>query len=124
MPKNAPLIGSQCGKSRCPPGSHSCCPGRGGKADAIDVGEDHSPQDDIVLYGIQADVTTIATTHTKVNKEDTPTYDELFINAANNGTIGDTHPEEILVDNVCAPQCNEAYTTVQMPASASSKGTA
>ena len=29
-----------------------------------------------------------------------------------------------MVENVCTPQCNEAYTTVQLPASASRKGTA
>ena len=56
LPRSAPPTGSQHGKSRCPPGSHSCHPGRGGKTDAIDVGEDHSPQDEIILYGIQADV--------------------------------------------------------------------
>ena len=29
-----------------------------------------------------------------------------------------------MVGDVCAPQCNEAYTTIQPPASASRKGTA
>ena len=29
-----------------------------------------------------------------------------------------------MVEDVCAPQCNEAYTTIQLPASASRKGTA
>ena len=29
-----------------------------------------------------------------------------------------------MVGDVCAPQCNEAYTTIQLPASASRKGTA
>ena len=66
-PKNAPLTGSQCGKSRCPHGSCSHHPGRGGETDAIDVGEDHSPQDEVVLFGIQVKVTTIATTCTNVN---------------------------------------------------------
>ena len=42
----------------------------------------------------------------------------------NCGTVGHTHPEEIVVDDVCAPRCNKAYTMVQLPASASSKGTA
>ena len=69
-------------------------------------------------------MTTIATTHTKVNTEEAPTYDELFINVVNCGTIRDTHPEKIVVDDVHAPQCNEAYTTVQLLASASRKGTA
>ena len=106
-----------------PPGSHSHHPDRGGKTNAIDVGEDHSPQDEIVLYGIQAGGTTVTTPHMKVNIEDAPTHDELFINAVNCRTIGDTHPEEIVVDDVCAPWCNEAYTTVQLPVSTSSKGT-
>ena len=39
-------------------------------------------------------------------------------------TIQNTHPEEIMVRDVCAPQCNEVYTTIQLPASASRKGTA
>ena len=29
-----------------------------------------------------------------------------------------------MVRNVCAPQCNEAYTNIQLPASTSRKGTA
>ena len=29
-----------------------------------------------------------------------------------------------MVGDVCAPQCNEAYTTIQLPASTSRKGTA
>ena len=123
-PKNAPPTGSQHGKSRCPPGSHSCHPGKGGKTDAIDVGEDHIPQDEIVLYGIQANVTTIATTHTKINTEEAPTYDKLLIAVVDFGTVGDPQPEKIMVDDVHAQQCNEVYTMVQLPASASSKGTA
>ena len=35
-----------------------------------------------------------------------------------------THPEEIMVRDVHAPQCNEAFTTIQLPTSASRKGTA
>ena len=89
-----------------------------------DVGEDHSPQDEIVLYGFQANVTTVATTHFKVNTEEAPTYDALFVYVVNCGTAGDTCPEEIVVDNMHASWCNEAYTMVQLPASASSKGTA
>ena len=69
-PKNAPPTGSQNGKSRCPAWSHCCNPGRVGKTDAIDVGEDHSPQDGIVFYGIQVDASTIGTTCTKVNAEE------------------------------------------------------
>ena len=103
LTKNAPPTGSQCGKSRCPPWSHSSHLGRDCKTDAIDVGEDHSPQDEIVLYGIQADVSTIATTHTKVSAEEAPTYDELFIDAIDYGTIGDTQPEKIVVEQCLCP---------------------
>ena len=42
----------------------------------------------------------------------------------NCGTVGDTHPEDIVVDDVHALSCNEAYTLVQLSASTSSKGTA
>ena len=31
---------------------------------------------------------------------------------------------KVMVEDVHAPQCNEAYTTIQLPASASRKGTA
>ena len=92
--------------------------------DAIDVGKDHSPQAEIVIYSIHANVTTVATTHTTGNTKGAPTYNELFIDVINYGNAVDIHPEEIVIDNVCAPQCNEAYTTVQLPASASNKGTA
>ena len=56
--------------------------------------------------------------------KETPPCNELLINMINCGPIGDTHPEEILVDDVHAPWCNEAHTMVQLPASTSSKGTA
>ena len=58
----------------------------------------------------------------QVNTEEAPPCNELFIDAVNCETVGDTHPEEIVVDDVCGPQCNEAYTMVQLPASTSSKG--
>ena len=122
-PRNAPPIGSQHGKSRCPPRSHNCCPGWGGKADATDVGEDHSPQDEIALHGLQPNVTTVATACTTGSTKGAPTHDELFIDATNYGTVRNTHPEEIVID-VHSPQCNEAYITVQLPASASRKGAA
>ena len=61
----------------------------------IDVNEDHSPQDEIALHYIQCST-----------------------------TVRHTHPKEIMVGDVCAPQYNEAYTTIQLPASASRKGTA
>ena len=60
----------------------------------------------------------------QVNTEEAPPCNELFIDVVDCGTVRDTHPEEIVVDNVCAPRCNEAYTIVQLPASSSSKGTA
>ena len=50
--------------------------------------------------------------------------DKLFVDAVDCGTAGDTHPEEIVIDDVHASWSNEAYTTVKLPASISSKGTA
>ena len=95
QPRNAPLPGSQQRKSRCPPRNHNHCQGQKNKIDAIDVREDHSPQDKIALHYTQPST-----------------------------TVRHTHPEEIMVRDVCAPQCNKAYTTIQLPASASRKGTA
>ena len=95
QPRNAPPPGSQQRKSRCPPRNHNHHQGQGNKKDATDVREDHSPQDEMALHYIQP-----------------------------NMTVRNTHPEEIMVGDVCAPQCNEAYTTIQLPASASRKGTA
>ena len=60
----------------------------------------------------------------QVNTEQAPPCNELFVNAVDCGTVGDTQPEKIVVDDVHAPWCNEAYTMVQLPASTSSKGTA
>ena len=60
----------------------------------------------------------------QINTEEAPPCDELFIDVVNCGTVGDTHPEEIMVDDVHAPWCNEAYTMAQLPAGISSKGTA
>ena len=107
-----------------PPRSHNCCPGWGGKIDAIDVGEDHSTQDEIALHGIQPNVTTVDTACTTGNTKGAPACDELFIDAVNCGTVGNTHPKEIMVGDVHAPWCNEACTTIQLPASASRRGTA
>ena len=67
-------------------------------------------------------MTTVATGHATGNTKGAPTDDELFINAINYSTVGNTHPEGIMVGDVCTPQCNEAYTTVQLLASASRKG--
>ena len=60
----------------------------------------------------------------QVSTKETPQCDVLFANTVDCGTAGDTHPEEIVIDNIHAPRCNEAYTTVKLPASISSKGTA
>ena len=37
--------------------------------------------------------------------------------------VGDMHPKEMIIDNISSQQCNEAYTVIKLPASASSKGT-
>ena len=124
LPRNAIPTGSQHGKSRHPPRSHNCHPVWGGKTDAIDVGKDHSPQDEIALHSLQPNVTTVATARATGNTKGAPAHDELFIDAINYGTVRITHPEEIMVGDVCAPWCNEAYTTVQLPASATRKVTA
>ena len=60
----------------------------------------------------------------QVNTEEAPPCNELFVNVVSCGTVEDTHPEEIGIDDVHAPWYNEAYTMVQLPASISSKGTA
>ena len=88
-----PPPGSQQRKSRCPLRNHNHCQGQKNKTDTIDVREDHSPQDKIALHYIQP-----------------------------NTTVRHTHPEEIMVRDVHAPQCNEAYTTIHLPASAQQKG--
>ena len=93
QPRNAPPPGSQQRKSRCPPRNHNNCQEWSNKTDTIDVSEDHSPQDEIALNYIQP-----------------------------NMTVRNTYPEEIMVGDVHAPQCNEAYTTIQLPASTSRKG--
>ena len=95
QPRNAPPPGSQQRKSRCLPRNHNNCHGQSNKTNTIDVSEDHCPQDEIALHYIQP-----------------------------NATVRHTHPKEIMVRDVHAPQCNEAYTTIQLSASASSKGTA
>ena len=90
-----PHLGHSRGSPDAPPGNHNDCQGWKNKTDAIDVREDHSPQDEIALHYIQPST-----------------------------TVRHTHPSEIKVGDVHAPQCNEAYTTIQLPASASRKGTA
>ena len=69
-------------------------------------------------------MTNVAIAHATGNTKGAPTYYELFIDVINYGTIGNTHPEEIMLGDVLNPWCNEAYTTVQLPASASRKGMA
>ena len=93
--RNASPPGSQQRKSRCPLRIHSHYQGWNNKTDAIDVNEDHSPQDEIAPHYIQP-----------------------------NMTFQNTQPKEIMVRDVHAPQCNESYTTMQLPTSASRKGTA
>ena len=62
--RNAPPPGSQQRKSRCPPRNHNHCQGQKNKTDAIDVREDHSPQDKVALHHIQHSTTT-RNTHPK-----------------------------------------------------------
>ena len=59
----------------------------------------------------------------QVSTEGTPLCDESFANTVNCGSVGDTHQEEIVMDDVCASRWNEAYTMVKLPASISSKRT-
>ena len=53
-----------------------------------------------------------------------PQHKDLFLAATDCGTVGDMHPKEMIIDNISSQQCNEAYTVIKLPASASSKGTA
>ena len=122
--RTAPPTGSQHGKSRCSPRSHNCHPGWGGKTDAIDLSEDHCPQDEIALHGLQPNVTTVDTAHTTGNTKGAPTHNKPSINAINHGSIRNIHPKEIVVGDIHTAWCNEAYTTIQLPASASRRGTA
>ena len=59
----------------------------------------------------------------QVNTAEASPCDELFVDTVDCGTVGDSHPEEIVVDNVHVIWGNEAYTMVQLPASTSSKRT-
>ena len=89
------------GHSRGSPDAHlgttttKATKGQSNKTDTIDISEDHSPQDEIALHYIQPST-----------------------------TVRHTHPKEIMVRDAHAPQFNEAYTTIQLPARASRKGTA
>ena len=123
-PRNSPPTGSQQVKPRCPPRNHNCHPAWGSKTDAIDVSEDHSPQHEIAIHSIQPNMTTVATACATGNTKGAPTHNELFIDAINHSSVRNTLPKEIMVGEVHAPWCKEAYTTTQLPASASRKGTA
>ena len=59
----------------------------------------------------------------KAKTEKRPPHKDLFIAAMDCGTVGDVHPKEMIIDNISSQQCNEAYTVIKLPASASSKGT-
>ena len=55
--RNATPPGSQQRKSQCPPRNHNHCQGQNNKTHAIDVREDHSPQDEVALHYIQPNTT-------------------------------------------------------------------
>ena len=59
----------------------------------------------------------------KAKTEIRPQYKDLFIAAMDCGTVGDVHPKEMIMNNISSQQCNEVYTVIKLPASASSKGT-
>ena len=60
----------------------------------------------------------------KAKTEKRPPHKDLFVAAMDCGMVGDMHPKEMIIDNIISQQCNEAYTVIKLPASASSKGTA
>ena len=60
----------------------------------------------------------------KVKTEKRPTHKDLFIAAMDCRTVGDMHPEEMIIDNISSQWCNEAYKVIKLPACTSSKGTA
>ena len=59
----------------------------------------------------------------KAKMEQRPPHKDLFIAAVDCGTVGDMHPNEMIIDNISSQQYNEAYTVIKLPASTSSKGT-
>ena len=61
---------------------------------------------------------------TKAKTEKRPLHKDLFVAAMDCGMVGDVHAKEMIIDNISSQQCNEAYTVIKLPASASSKGTA
>ena len=60
----------------------------------------------------------------KSKTEKRPPHKDLFIAAMDCRTVGDMHPKEMIIDNISSQWCNEEYTVIKLPASASSKGTA
>ena len=121
QPRNVAPAGSQQVKPRHPP-SNLHLQGWQNRCHRCQQGP--KPQDQIALHSIQPYVTTAATTHATGNTKGALTHDELSTNTINHGSIRNTHPKEIVVGDVHAPQRNEAYTTIQLPASASRRGTA
>ena len=94
-----------------------CSSGAVGKHAAKRDGAVKAPFHQCRERGKRADIVQVST-------EETPPCSELFANTVNCGTTGDTHPQEIVIDDVCATWYNEAYTMVKLPASISSKRTA
>ena len=93
-----------------------CSSGTAGKHAAKPDGAAKAPHHWCWEKGKRADIIQVST-------KETPLCDALFADTVCCGSAEDTHPEEIVIDDVCAPRCNEAYTTVKLPASISSKGT-
>ena len=60
----------------------------------------------------------------KAKTEKRPTHKDLFIAAMDCRTVGDTHPKELIINNISSQWCSEAYMVIKLPASASSKSTA
>ena len=60
----------------------------------------------------------------KAKTDKRPPHKDLFVAAMDCRTVGDVHPKEVIINNISSQQCNEVYTVIKLPASASSKGTA
>ena len=90
QPRNAPPPRLQQRKSRCPRRNHNHHCGWDNKTDTIDIGKDHSPQDEIALHYIQP-----------------------------NMMVRNTHPKEIMVGDVHAHDATRhtpPYSCLQVPA--------
>ena len=59
----------------------------------------------------------------KAKTEKRPLHKDLFVAAMDCGTVGDVHPNEMIIDSISSQQCNEVYMVIKLPASASSKDT-